>query len=137
VYVAGALVFSASQFSDQHFLYTGLLVGFGPTATALATILIISTFELSVRLSNPSWIVRRTQWFGILTYAIYVCHEPIYTAVRRWAPGELNVSQAIVWSGIGLVLSTMVAAVLYAFVERPFDSAKRWFPRQVHVPSQQ
>jgi peptidoglycan/LPS O-acetylase OafA/YrhL len=66
-----------------------------------------------------------TQWFGILTYAVYVVHEPIYNTVRAWAPDVIRAFQSLALVAIAVFASILIAIAAYIFVERPFAAIKQ------------
>jgi peptidoglycan/LPS O-acetylase OafA/YrhL len=72
-----------------------------------------------------------TQWFGILTYAVYVVHEPIFLALKRMLPHDLSAAQTIAFTAAAIAVSIIVATCAYLLIERPFDEVKRMRPRTV------
>src|ERR1035437_2839350 len=121
-FFCSAFLFPEGEFGVNPKPYLGALAVFGPAVVAASVLLGIILIETK---GPQGLLVRSTQWFGILTYAIYVCHEPVYTAVRRLAPQKLDIPQSLVWLGIAIVLSGSVAAISYVLVERPFDRARQ------------
>lgn len=121
LFVAGALLFSASRVAEGKLQLSALVI-LGPPVTAVLTSIVIMVLETE-RLHGP--FVRLTQWFGILTYAVYVVHEPVYNAVRTWLiPADLVAIQAIGWTAISILFSIVIATAAYWLVERPFDFLK-------------
>ena len=85
----------------------------------------IVLFERASYGSFSRFIIRTTQRFGILTYAIYVCHEPIYAAFHKQIPEKLGEPQSILWTTLAIVITFGVGTALYALIEKPFDIIKR------------
>jgi peptidoglycan/LPS O-acetylase OafA/YrhL len=122
IFFCSAFLFPEGEFGVNPKPYLGALAVFGPVIVAASVLLGIILIETK---GPQGLLVRSTQWFGILTYAIYVCHEPVYTAVRRLAPQKLDIPQSLVWLGIAILLSGSVAVIAYVLVERPFDRARQ------------
>lgn len=104
-------------------------LAYAPAATAIATGLIIYVFELAKR-DKPSantilWKLSTTA--GLMTYCLYVFHEPVLLSVRRLFPADISMFTAIKIFPFGLALTIGLAYIFYAFVERQFDS-KRYGP---------
>jgi peptidoglycan/LPS O-acetylase OafA/YrhL len=109
-----------SEVMTDHLIRT--FINFGPTITALT----VSTVILGLEATKPHGrLVRGTQWFGILTYAVYVVHEPILVAIRQRAPEDLSELQSIEFTAIAIAVTTIIAAISYWLIERPFDLMKR------------
>ena len=81
----------------------------------------------------PGRLIRGTQWFGILTYAVYVIHEPIFIAIRQRIPRDLSEVQSIEFTAIAIAITIIVAAIAYWLIERPFDAMRRK-ARPAHGP---
>jgi peptidoglycan/LPS O-acetylase OafA/YrhL len=121
LFVAGALLFSASRIADGRPQLEALII-LGPTVTAILTSIAIMALETE---RSHGVFVRMTQWFGILTYSIYVVHEPIYNAVRAFAPQWLSASQSLIFTALAMISAVGVGAIVYLSIERPFDALKR------------
>lgn len=121
LFVAGALLFSASRIVDGRLQLQALVI-LGPTVTAILTSIAIMALEAE---RSHGVFVRMTQWFGILTYSIYVVHEPIYNAVRASAPEWLSEGQSLIFTTLAMISAVGVGAIVYLAVERPFDALKR------------
>ncbi len=96
--------------------------------------------HVGVRLFSHRW----TVWLGLVSYSIYLVHVPVLGFVRGsgvYAPGDsgppASLAKVLV---LGVPAIIAVSAILYYFVERPFQaSAKRlsasraasvsWLPR--------
>jgi len=112
-----------------------ILVGIGPAyfmaATASAcgafSLLTIGLFEranmisLRAKTSTAMYVVKKTQLAGILTYCIYIVHDPVYVTLRKSLPTDLILSDNL--SRLFLVIPLVVAYgyALYSLVEKPFD----------------
>jgi peptidoglycan/LPS O-acetylase OafA/YrhL len=95
---------------------------FGPGVTAVTVVAMIVGLETT---KPHGRLVRGTQWFGILTYAVYVVHEPILLAIRRKIPGGLAQFESIELTAVAIAITTFVAAIVYWLIERPFDQIKQ------------
>ena len=102
-------------------LQLAALVILGPPVTAALISAVIMALETR---RSPGALVRMTQWFGILTYAVYVVHAPVYNGVRAWAPSAIEAPQSLTFTIVAIVTSILIAAAAYLFVERPFDVLK-------------
>lgn len=100
-------------------------LSFAPGLIALATSSVIFLFEVSTRQTHSSHIFWKVQSFlGILTYCLYVWHEPVYLAFRKLFPANLEFFQSLQFMPIGLVLSVAMALLFYVFIEKQFDKKK-------------
>lgn len=71
-----------------------------------------------------AWVIARTQIFGILTYCIYVWHEPIYIFLRSTLPSTINLAQSFSYFPMVFVSVLLGAWVTYRLVESPFEKRK-------------
>ncbi|HEX4415771.1 MAG TPA: acyltransferase [Lacipirellulaceae bacterium] len=97
-----------------------------PGVTTLLTCLIIGLFELSRRKSgrsNFAWRVSTT--LGVLTYCLYVFHEPVLLSLRKLAPPTLTIEWSLIACPFGLLVSIAVAYIFYYFVELRFDKIRK------------
>jgi len=124
LFFGGAFVHSAAM--ADHLRRN--LINFGPLVTLLTTSAIIVWLE---RTKLHGRLVMATQWFGILTYAVYVVHEPIFLALKRMLPHDLSAAQTIAFTAAAIAVSIIVATCAYLLIERPFDEVKRMRPRAV------
>jgi peptidoglycan/LPS O-acetylase OafA/YrhL len=109
-----------SEVMTEHLIRT--FINFGPSITAFT----VSALILRLETVKPhGWPVRSTQWFGILTYAVYVVHEPILAAIRQRMPDDLSKVQSIELTVVAIIATIAVAAIAYWLIERPFDFLKR------------
>jgi len=102
------------------------LFAVAPTLTALATSAVIVCFE--VGLIDPQSVVARigkkTEVLGLITYALYVWHEPILVAAARSRPGPETLSVALQSLSGTFVVVFAVSFVMYYAIERPFERMK-------------
>jgi peptidoglycan/LPS O-acetylase OafA/YrhL len=97
-------------------------------ALTLLTIYILETTDmkkLSRRFPGLVAILGRVQIIGVLSYCIYVVHEPIYLFFRARAPENLGFAEVATWFPFlfGLVMAS--AYVTYRLIECRFDELKR------------
>ena len=120
-YIFGAYVVS-SIFIGKNWLWK---IGyFGPTLTGLSVLLIITIFEtnISEKLKNYLIIfIKKSSFFGLITYEIYLLHDPIQRLTRGLFPGELTLENSL----LALLVSTLIiipcAYVLNIFFETSFS----------------
>ncbi|MDA3029685.1 MAG: acyltransferase family protein [Actinomycetota bacterium] len=62
---------------------------------------------------------------GLMSYSIYLWHQPLFVLARHATRSDLGASLAAILVGVTLALS----AITYRFVERPFRR-KHWLSRQ-------
>jgi peptidoglycan/LPS O-acetylase OafA/YrhL len=101
-------------------------LAYAPGVTTLVTSLIICLFELSHRKqgrSNFAW--RISTSLGVLTYCLYVFHEPVILSLRKLAPPTVTLQQSMLIFPFGFLLSLAVAFVFYYFVETRFDKIRK------------
>jgi peptidoglycan/LPS O-acetylase OafA/YrhL len=126
-------LFSIWTFYEMAF-YTGVpsppgvleYLSCAPGVTALLTCLIIGLFELSHRKAgrhNFAW--RISTALGLLSYCLYVFHEPVYLSLRKLAPSTVTFQQALMIFPFGSLITVAVAVVFYYFVETEFDKVRR------------
>lgn len=66
-------------------------------------------------------LVRRMEIFGVLTYCIYLAHEPIYEMVRPLLPAAISLSQSVILFPVLCCAVLVTAYLLYWLVEKRFD----------------
>lgn len=110
------------------------LLGVCPTLVAIVTCLVIACFELGT-VGTPNaltWLIKKAEVFGLMTYAIYVWHEPILLAASTRAKPIPDLPTAI-WTLLLAIGTTLVVSrVMYRCIEVPFEKKKT---RQEGVPS--
>lgn len=122
LYVGGAFFVSAVTTAKVGLLNFSFI---GPTITGLVTCLIIYIYENAVRNQNISdklsaILIGKTQYLGILTYPIYVLHEPIYLAMKRNLVGTSpSMLWAIILTATGIFFAFILAAIVHFTIEKP------------------
>jgi len=102
----------------------------GPSITGIITCLIIYLYENAVRYQNTpdkfsGLLIRCTQFLGILTYPIYVFHEPIYLAIKRsWVSSSPSMLGALLFTIIGISLVFILASLIHFVIEKPLSRFK-------------
>jgi peptidoglycan/LPS O-acetylase OafA/YrhL len=100
-----------------------------PTLTAMLTSFAIFNFELAPKHPPGSPIYRiwhPTELAGLLTYATYTIHEPIFLFIKRHVPTPASVPCSV-FMFMAVVLVVLAAAyIIYNVVERPFQSRKTY-----------
>jgi peptidoglycan/LPS O-acetylase OafA/YrhL len=114
---------------DQRWRYW--LFTTGPTVCAVAIGVAILLFEARAEERTPSFTARvgkRTEILGLLTYAIYVWHEPILVAAQSgYQSMPRSMSEAAARSFACALVVIAIAAIMWRFIEVPFERQKRWF----------
>jgi peptidoglycan/LPS O-acetylase OafA/YrhL len=107
--------------------WRGFLFGVCPTFVAIVTCLIIVCFELRRDCGNKFFakIVNKIEIFGLMTYAIYVWHEPILLAAGRSSQPLTNAASSIKSLIAGCLITLIVSGIMYFFVEMPFDKKRK------------
>jgi len=107
----------------HHFPVAVALKGLGPTITAIFIALVIAMFELGDRRGEYK-LGRKTQIFGLLTYAIYVWHAPILTAIKDAVGPIHDIWSASAFTFVAFSITLIVGAVSYYLIEVPFERFK-------------
>lgn len=119
LYIVTSLWFSRAEFEHLH---KGYFITFAPSAVAI--VIVAALVFLERARIHQTTIIRLSQWFGILTYAVYVVHEPVYKLVGALAPSTVYASQSFAFTIIAIIASILIATAAYLFIERPFDVLK-------------
>lgn len=112
--------------------YQHFFVIFLPSLIAVFTGAGIIAFELARErgeLKDHSvirMIIARTQFFGTLTYCIYVWHAPVLLSFKKIMPAE-NWRQSADSSIVSFIFIIGISVITYYAVEKPFDK-KRHLP---------
>lgn len=71
-------------------------------------------------------------WLGLVSYGIYLWHQPVLAKLRDWGLPQTDFAHPyLVWPALGLAGAVLMAAVSYYAVERPLLSLKRLVPGRV------
>lgn len=125
-YFLYALLFTHASFGPAQSEYWFLAIYIGPTLTAVLTLATIACFEVWNATKASAGVVGRTlvrytQLAGLMTYSIYVWHEPIFLAQMANLPFIVGGRDSIVQMCVALVLTALIAAISYYLVERRFE----------------
>lgn len=101
------------------FVYNG-----GFALAALATTLLILDVLLFPSLLSRAMEFRPLVWIGRISYGLYLWHYPIFEASRRLLEGRTS---PVVYQLVGLILTFLVAAASFYFLEQPFLRMRRRF----------
>jgi peptidoglycan/LPS O-acetylase OafA/YrhL len=124
-----AFVSSKAMILEQS-TWRAFFLQLGPTLVLVVTIVIITLFELGAQSSVPTmggYLARKVEVFGLLTYAVYVWHEPVFHAFSRIQSrpySELNASLIALASATAVTL--LIGSIMYYLVELPFDRKKSY-----------
>lgn len=116
----------------------GMLLGLGiwktilfqyfPTLTALMTGLIIFLFEISIY-SNKSYvgfIGKKLEIFGLLTYSIYVWHEPVFNMLSSVSVRGQSIFTSIMHLLLACIPLLFISWIMWKFIEIPFQKTKKF-----------
>jgi peptidoglycan/LPS O-acetylase OafA/YrhL len=124
LYIINSFIGSKSMVLNIESLQFFLLI-IMPSFVGILTAIIIILFELSEKIESQkiNFILRKTEIFGTLTYAIYVCHEPIF---NFWMKKFHNHSlfQSVIHFLIALISVIIVSYVLHKYIESYFYHSK-------------
>jgi peptidoglycan/LPS O-acetylase OafA/YrhL len=108
--------------------WRSFLFAVGPTLTALATSGVIACFETG-RIDPHNIVVRlgkRTELLGLITYALYVWHEPILLMAARSQPRPETLAAALQSLSATFAVVFVVSLIMYYSIERPFERRKSY-----------
>ena len=97
-----------------------------------AAVAFVSIIVLAVR-PNHGWVIRLLTfpplvWLGLVSYALYLFHEPIFYLVHWWIIGStpaLNTASSATASLFALILLCIFAEGLRRFIEQPIITAAK------------
>lgn len=125
-YFGYTLLFTHASFGPAQADYWFVAIYLGPTLTAVLTLATIACFEVwndtkqSAGVISAT-IIRQTQIAGLMTYSIYVWHEPIFVAQMVNLPDAVSGWDSIVQMLVALILTGAISAGSYYLVERRFE----------------
>lgn len=112
--------------------WRSFLLEFVPTLTSIVACLVIACFELG-KVRAPDLlggVLKKAEVFGLMTYAIYVWHEPILLASAQHVGPIKDIPTALGTFAVATIVVLIVSRILYLSVEVPFERKKT---RQVDV----
>jgi peptidoglycan/LPS O-acetylase OafA/YrhL len=99
-----------------------------PGISAIFAMMVIILFDRSqigkARSPLSTWIIARTQKIGILTYCIYVWHEPIFLSLRSNLPSHLTLAETFSHLPLVAGLTALFAIASYWMIERPAEKMR-------------
>jgi peptidoglycan/LPS O-acetylase OafA/YrhL len=94
-----------------------------------AAALIVVTFLGCRRVARAAG-DRRVQWLGLISFSLYLVHEPLAVSIAQLLPGD---APAVLL--LTIPLSLLLASAFYRLVERPALRLSRWMGRLEARPS--
>lgn len=107
--------------------WKSFLFKYFPTITALTTGLIIFIFEKSINTGNSKigFIGKKLEIFGLLTYAVYIWHEPIFIGLSKVAPKSSNIFTSINYLLLACIPVLLISWIMWKYIEVPFEKKKK------------
>ncbi|KAH0543482.1 hypothetical protein GP486_008575 [Trichoglossum hirsutum] len=135
-YIVSAYVFVQASYGVHHVKYFWYAINVGPTFTTLVALSCILLFESHVASGKAAGAIsgRAIAWSqsaGVLSYALYIWHEPVLVQLRTVANHDLTSGQAIAASIVAVGLSVVIAFFAFRLIEMPFERKKMDAPRKV------
>jgi peptidoglycan/LPS O-acetylase OafA/YrhL len=113
-----------------------LFAAFATSVAGLASAAAIVCFELAPRVGPQSWLYRwgrPFETFGLLTYAIYSLHEPVFLVFKYHLPAPPNLFASVALCVVVCAFLLIPALAMYRFIEQPFLRMK-WHPDRPDAP---
>lgn len=126
LYVIAAWCWTKVLSDPAHFDFPMRYVA--PTFFAIATAAIIVLHENAIR--HPAdalsrFTVHRTQLLGLLTFAIYIWHDPIFTSFTKLFPAPLTPGNTLMALALAIPATILFSWVTWRAIEKPFDDLKQ------------
>ena len=96
----------------------------GPTVTAMTTFIVIILFE-RYKFKEANFIQKKIMSLGMITYCLYVIHEPILESLKVNFGIIKTLQQSVAISGFTYLLLLILANFVYQYIEKPFDAKKK------------
>ncbi|WNV05398.1 acyltransferase [Candidatus Methylospira mobilis] len=115
----------------EHAPYRVVYLGLFPGITAMVTAIVIVLFEVSIRAFTNRKGITKKFWLlqsglGMLTYSLYVWHEPVILSLRKVTKTSMNFVESIAYFPIGFLLCVSISYIFYKYVETRFDSMRTY-----------
>ncbi|OCI93275.1 hypothetical protein A6U86_19805 [Rhizobium sp. AC27/96] len=129
-YIVSAYVFVQASYGSDHATFSWYAQNVGPTFTAsiaLSCILLFESHVASGKTGGPvsRRAIRLSQFTGVLSYALYIWHEPVLLRLRTVAAKDLTTWEAIAAGIVAVALSITIAFFAFRLIEAPFEKRKR------------
>jgi peptidoglycan/LPS O-acetylase OafA/YrhL len=99
-----------------------------PLRSAAAALIVVAF--LGCRQVARAAVNRYVQWLGLISFSLYLVHEPLAVSIAQLAPGN---APAVLL--LTIPLSLLLAAAFYRLVERPALRLSHWMGRLEARPS--
>ena len=124
---------SANTMLGEGGFKTVIFLSFAPIATSLATtflILIVDNINFITAFNNIRPIFRlfwvKINSIGILTFSLYVWHEPLLLSFRKIAPQNLSLGISLAYLFLVFSILLYIAQFFYRNLELPYDQRRRF-----------
>lgn len=97
---------------------------YGPSITAVITSITIILFEKN-RFGSPSPLQMRVMSIGMVTYCLYIVHEPILESLKVNFGNITSLFESVYVSLATYMLVYFLACFVYKYIEKPFDAKKK------------
>ena len=96
---------------------------YAPSVTAVVVFIVILLFE-HTKFEKTTWLRKKITKFGILTYCVYIIHEPITIGLKVNYPHISSLFQSLYISLFTSIVIYALASFVYKYIEKPFDQKK-------------
>ncbi len=104
------------------------LLQYMPTLVSLLTASIIFIFEITPA-SSKSYLSnfgKRLEIFGLLTYAIYIWHEPVFNALSKVTANNYRIVDSVQNLLVACIPLLLISFIMWKFIEVPFEKKKEF-----------
>jgi peptidoglycan/LPS O-acetylase OafA/YrhL len=128
-YLVAAWYCRSGRMLEQPGDYLDLMLVFPTASIFLVSAIIFLMENASVQGENPitRWLVDRTQMLGLLTFSLYVWHEPIFSFMGRLSKkmfSSMSLADSLGMFATGSIAVFLVSLISYYFIELYFDRKK-------------
>lgn len=120
-----ALIFGSLVMLNEHSAFPGMNAAY----PCLGAALIILTTEQHQNLTKRFLSLRPLVFVGLISYSLYLIHWPIVVYWRYWSGAAPQLSATLVI----VVLSILIATLMWKYVEQPFRHGSFRFPAPKRV----
>lgn len=120
----------SSKTFGQNFTITYFYICFMPTIIGILTAITIFLIEINEKkrfTAHKNTLLLKIEYLGILTYAMYVWHEPIYISLSKFLNGMNNSSMHnFLLFVLIFILLYFIGILSHHYIEKPFEKIKKF-----------